>query len=61
MVFKVLFGINAYYNLNINQIDLKTTFLYNLIHWLVYVLILKASKYSAKEQIYARNFKSSTV
>lgn len=41
MTFKVLFAITAYYNLDINQIDIKTAFLYGLINQLIYVQILK--------------------
>lgn len=37
MAFKVLLAIAAYYNLNIDQIDVKTAFLYGMIDQLVYV------------------------
>ena len=44
MAFKVLFAVAAYFDLNINQIDIKTTFLYGLIDQLVYVNIPKGSE-----------------
>ncbi len=37
MAFRVLFTIVAYYNLNINEIDMNTVFLYGLRDQLVYV------------------------
>ena len=37
MAFRVLFAILVYYNLNIDQLDMKTTFLYGLINQLVYI------------------------
>ncbi len=44
MAFKVLFAIAAYYDLDIDQMDVKTAFLYGLIDQLVYVQISKGSK-----------------
>lgn len=44
MRLRVLFAIVAYYNLDINQIDIKTTFLYSFIDQLVYVQIPKESE-----------------
>lgn len=41
MAFKVVFIIAAYYNLDINQLDIKTAFFYKLINQLVYVQISK--------------------
>ncbi len=41
MAFRVLFAIAAYYDLDINQKDIKTAFLYGLIDQLVYVQIFK--------------------
>lgn len=37
MGFRVLFAITAYYNLDIDQIDVKIAFLHGLIDQLVYV------------------------
>ena len=41
MVLRVLFVIVAFYNLDINQMDIKTTFFYGLIDQLIYVELLK--------------------
>lgn len=41
MTFRALFAIAAYYDLDINQIDEKTAFLYKLIDQLVYIQISK--------------------
>lgn len=49
MAFKVLFAIVAYYNLNINQIDIKIAFLYGMIDQLVYMQIPKGSKNSTNK------------
>ena len=37
MAFRVLFAIAAYYNLDIDQMDVITAFLYGLINQLVYI------------------------
>lgn len=37
MAFRVLFTIAAYYNLDIDQINVKTAFLYRIIDQLVYM------------------------
>ena len=44
MAFRVLFAIAAYYDLDIDQMDMKTAFLYGLIDHLVYVQIPKGSE-----------------
>ena len=44
MAFQVLFAIAAFLDLDIEQIDVKTAFLYGLINQLIYVDILKGSK-----------------
>lgn len=44
MGFWVLFAIVAYYNLDINQIDIKTAFLYGLYNQLIYVKMPKGTK-----------------
>lgn len=41
MAFRVLFVIEAYYNLDINQRNIKIAFLYRIIDQLVYVQIGK--------------------
>ncbi len=42
IVFRVLFTITAYYNLDINQIVIKMTFSYSLIDQLIYIQIFKS-------------------
>ncbi len=44
IAFKVLFPIAAYYDLDINQMDVKTAFLYRIINQLVYLQIRKGSE-----------------
>lgn len=44
MVFKVLFAIAAFFDHDINQIDIKTIFLYSFINQLVYIEIPKSTK-----------------
>ena len=51
MVFRVTFTIVAYYNLDINQIDVKTTFFYNLIDLLVYMHIYTRSEDASIKKI----------
>lgn len=41
IAFKVLFTITAYFNLDIDQIDVKTLFLYEFIDQLIYMDIPK--------------------
>ena len=53
MTFRVLFAIAAYYNLNIDQMDVKTAFLYGLIDQLIYVEIPKETEIEAnKDMVY---------
>lgn len=47
MIFQVLFAIVAFFNLDIDQMDIKTAFLYGLINQLVYINISKASEIEA--------------
>lgn len=44
MALKVLFAIAVYYDLDIDQMDVKTAFFYSLINKLLYVQIPKGSK-----------------
>lgn len=44
MVFYILFAIIANYNLDIDQINVKTTFLYSLINQLIYTEMPKDTK-----------------
>lgn len=47
MAFRVLFAIKAFFNLDINQMDIKMAFLYGFIDQLVYINIPKTSKTEA--------------
>lgn len=49
MAFRILFAIIAYYNLNIDQINIKIAFLYGIINQLVYVQIPKGSENSTNK------------
>lgn len=49
MAFRVLFSITVYYNLDINQIDIKITFLHIIFDQLVYMQIPKGSKSSTNK------------
>lgn len=51
MAFRILFAIAAFFDLDINQMDVKTAFLYGSIDQLVDVHILKASKTEANRNI----------
>lgn len=51
MAFRILFTIVAFYNLDINQMDVKTPFLYNLIDQLIYVKMLKGTKTKVKDNM----------
>ena len=44
MTFCIYFFLKAFYNLDINQIIIKTVFLYGLIDQLIYIKILKKIK-----------------
>lgn len=53
MTFRVLFTIAAFFDLDINQMDVKTAFLYGLINQLVYIDISKVSKLKTnREMVY---------
>ena len=53
MAFRVLFAIAAYYDLDIDQMDVKSAFLYGLIDQLIYIEILKEIETEAnKNMIY---------
>ena len=43
MAFRILFAITAYYDLDIDQIDVNTTFLYGLIDQLIHVEIVSST------------------
>lgn len=58
MAFRVLFAIAAYYNLDINQMDVKMAFLYGLIDQLVYVQIPKGSEDSTNKKMVCKLLKA---
>lgn len=58
MAFRVLFAITVYYNLDINQKDIKTAFLYDLINQLVYVQILKGLEDATNKEIVCKLLKT---
>ncbi len=51
MAFKVIFTITTYYDLDINQIDIKIAFLYRLVNQLVYIQIQKSSETIANKEM----------
>lgn len=53
-----LFAIATYYDLDINQMDIKTAFLYGLIDQLIYVQILKASETNANKGMVCKLLKA---
>lgn len=57
MAFRVLFTVVAYFNLDIDQMDVKTVFLYRLINHLVYMDIPKGSKSEATQGIVCKLLK----
>ena len=58
MAFRVLFAIAAYYNLDIDQIDVKTAFLYGMIDQLVYMQIPKGSENSTNKRMVCKLLKA---
>lgn len=58
MAFKILFAIAAYYEFDIDQIDVKTAFLYRLIDQLVHIQIPKGSEISANKNILCKLLKA---
>ncbi len=58
MAFRVLFAIAAYYDLDIDQMNVKTTFLYRMIDQLAYVQISKGSETIANKRIVCKLLKA---
>lgn len=56
MAFRVLFAIAACFDLDIDQMDVKTAFLYGLIDQLIYVEILKRTETEANTRIWYANY-----
>lgn len=55
MTFYIFFGITAFYNLKINLINLKITFLYRKIGYLFFVKLLKNYYNNFKNIVYIYN------
>ena len=58
MAFRVPFAIAAFYDLNIDQIDNETAFLYGLIDQLVYVEILNATESESNQRMVCKLLKA---
>ncbi len=58
MAFRVLFAIAAYYDLDIDQMDVKTAFLYGLIDQLIYVKIPKGTETEANKNMVCKLLKA---
>lgn len=58
MAFRVLFAITTYYNLDIDQMDIKIAFLYSLIDQFVYVQIPKRSEDATSKRIVCKLLKA---
>lgn len=58
MTFRIIFAIAAYYNLDIDQMDVKMAFFYRLIDRLVYVQISKDFKTATNQNIVCKLFKA---
>lgn len=58
MAFQVLFAIAAYFDLNIDQMDVKTAFLYGLIDQLIYVEMPKETETEAIKNMVCKLLKA---
>lgn len=58
IAFRVLFAIAAFYNLDINQMDVKTAFLYGLIDQLIYVEIPKGTESESNQNMVCKLLKA---
>lgn len=58
MIFRILLAIAAYYNFDIDQIDVKTAFLYRIINKLVYIQIPKESENSTNKRMVCKLLKA---
>lgn len=59
MVFAIFFAIAAFFNLDIDQMNIQSVFLYSLIDELVYVVMTKIVKRKTIERWYANFVKLS--
>lgn len=51
MVFKTLFALAAFFHLNIDLVDVKIAFLYDLINQLIYIEISKGTETEATKNM----------
>lgn len=58
MAFQVLFGIVAFYNLDIDQIDVKTAFFYGLIDQFIYIKLSKDMKTEVNKNMICKLLKA---
>ena len=58
MAFRILFAIIAYYDFDIDQIDMKIAFLYRLINQFVYIQIPKGLETSTNKNILCKLLKT---
>lgn len=58
MAFRVLFAITAYFDLDIDQMDVKTAFLYGLIDQLIYVKMPKGTEMKANKNMVCKLLKA---
>lgn len=58
MAFRVFFAIATFFDLDIDQIDVKTAFLYNLINQLVYIEMSKGTKTKTNRDIVCKLLKA---
>ena len=58
MVFRVFFAIAIFYDLDIDQMDVKTAFLYGLIDQLIYVEIPKGTETEANQNMVCKTLKA---
>lgn len=58
MEFRILFPLAIFIDLDINQIDVKAAFLYNLINQLIYIEIPKDTKTKAMKKMVYKLFKT---
>lgn len=58
MPFRVFFAIAVFFNLDINQMNVKTAFLYRFINQIVYVEILKSIKIKANRNLVCKLLKA---
>lgn len=58
IIFRVFFTIAALFDLDINQIDIKTDFLHNLMKQLIFIEMLKGSETKVNQDIICKLLKA---